>query len=131
EAAALVAEAVARPDVEALAYVPGDGERLLWRGHNTAEELARALGARWELPVVDALARTGRAPRQRGRGRVERRANVRGAFRPRGEAPRRVALVDDVYTTGATANAAASAVRKGGARAVDVVTFARTLRAAA
>ena len=131
EAAALVAEAVARPDVEALAYVPGDGERLLWRGHNTAEELARALGARWELPVVAALARTGCAPRQRGRGRVERRANVRGAFRPRGEAPRRVALVDDVYTTGATANAAASALRKGGARTVDVVTFARTLRAAA
>jgi len=131
EAAALVAEAVARPDVEALAYVPGDGERLLWRGHNTAEELARALAARWELPVVAALARTGRAPRQRGRGRVARRANVRGAFRPRGKAPRRVALVDDVYTTGATANAAASALRKGGARTVDVVTFARTLRAAA
>ena len=131
EAAAFVAEALARPDVEALAYVPGDGERLLWRGHNTAEELARALGARWELPVVAALARTGRAPRQRGRGRVERRANVRGAFRPRGETPRCVALVDDVYTTGATANAAASALRKGGARAVDVVTFARTLRVAA
>jgi len=131
EASALVAEAVVRPDVEALAYVPGDGERLLWRGHNTAEELARALGARWELPVVAALARTGRAARQRGRSRTERRANVRGAFRPCGEAPRRVALVDDVYTTGATANAAASALRKGGARAVDVVTFARTLRAAA
>jgi predicted amidophosphoribosyltransferase len=131
EAAALVAEAVERPDVEALAFVPGDGERLLWRGHNTAEALARALAACWELPVVEALARTGRAPRQRGRGRVERRANVRGAFRPRGEAPRRVALVDDVYTTGATANAAASALRKGGARAVDVVTFARALRAAA
>jgi ComF family protein len=131
EAAALVAEAVERPDVEALAFVPGDRERLLWRGHNTAEALARALAARWELPVVEALARTGRASRQRGRGRVERRANVRGAFRPRGEAPRRVALVDDVYTTGATANAAASALRKGGARAVDVVTFARALRAAA
>jgi predicted amidophosphoribosyltransferase len=131
EAAALVAEAVERPDVEALAFVPGDGERLLWRGHNTAEALARALAARWELPVVEALARTGRASRQRGRGRVERRANVRGAFRPRGEAPRRLALVDDVYTTGATANAAASALRKGGARAVDVVTFARALRAAA
>ena len=128
EAAALVAEAVERPDVEALTFVPGDRERLLWRGHNTAEALAGALAVRWELPVVAALERTGRAPRQRGRGRAERRANVRRAFRPRGPVPRRVALVDDVYTTGATANAAASTLRKGGARSVDVVTFARTLR---
>ena len=131
EAADLVVEAVERPAVEAIAFVPGEAERLLWRGHNTAESLACALATRWELPVVAVLARTGRAPRQRGRGRTERRANVRRAFRPDGPAPRRVALVDDVYTTGATANAAASALRKGGARTVDVVTFARTLRAAA
>ena len=42
--------------------------------------------------------------------------------------PPLVCLVDDVYTTGATANAAASALRKGGARRVEVVTFARTIR---
>lgn len=131
EAAALVSEVVERPEAEAIAFVPGDAERLLWRGHNTAEALARALAERWELPVVAALARTGRAPRQRGRGRAERRANVRSAFRPRGDVPRRLVVVDDVYTTGATVNAAASALRKGGARTVDVVTFARTLRTAA
>jgi ComF family protein len=131
EAAALVADAVERPDVDALAFVPGDRERLLWRGHNTAEQLARALGERWGLPVVCVLARTGRSVRQRGRGRAERRANVRDAFRTQDTAPRRVALVDDVYTTGATANAAASALRKAGAREVHVVTFARTLRVAA
>jgi len=52
---------------------------------------------------------------------------VRGAFHAdpvRG----RVVLVDDVYTTGATANAAASALRKGGAHNVEVVTLARTIR---
>nr|MDQ3822122.1 ComF family protein [Actinomycetota bacterium] len=54
--------------------------------------------------------------------------NVRGAFRPTAEAPRAVALVDDVYTSGATANAAASALRKAGARRVHVVTFARAVR---
>jgi predicted amidophosphoribosyltransferase len=52
---------------------------------------------------------------------------VRGAFRARG-APKRVALIDDVYTSGATANSAASALRKAGAERVEVVTFARALR---
>lgn len=130
EAAALVAEAVERPAAEAIAFVPADRERLLWRGHNTAEALARSLAARWDLPVVAALARTGRASRQRGRTRAERRANVRRAFRARGPVPRRLVLVDDVFTTGATAGAAASVLRAAGARTVDVVTFARALREA-
>ena len=43
-------------------------------------------------------------------------------------APSHVTLVDDVFTSGATANAAASALRKAGARRVDVVTFARVVR---
>jgi predicted amidophosphoribosyltransferase len=45
-----------------------------------------------------------------------------------GRVPATVTLVDDVYTTGATANAAASALRKGGARQVEIVSFARTIR---
>jgi len=53
---------------------------------------------------------------------------VAGAFRSAAEAPSRVALVDDVYTSGATAAAAASALRKGGARRVEVITFARVVR---
>jgi predicted amidophosphoribosyltransferase len=44
------------------------------------------------------------------------------------KSPAGVALVDDVYTSGATVNAAASALRKGGARRVEVVTFARVVR---
>jgi predicted amidophosphoribosyltransferase len=53
---------------------------------------------------------------------------VAGAFVAHRRVPPRVVLVDDVYTTGATANAASSALRKGGARRVEVVTFARTIR---
>jgi predicted amidophosphoribosyltransferase len=128
EAADAVEQAVARPEAEALTFVPGDADRVRWRGPNTAEALARLLGVRWELPVRPLLLRTGRVGPQRGLTRAGRRANVRGAFRPAGAVPTRIALVDDVYTTGATANVAASALRKGGARRVEVVTFARTAR---
>jgi predicted amidophosphoribosyltransferase len=53
---------------------------------------------------------------------------VRGAFVAVAATPARVLLVDDVYTTGATVSAAATALRRAGARQVDVVTFARTVR---
>jgi predicted amidophosphoribosyltransferase len=53
---------------------------------------------------------------------------VRQAFAASGTAPDRVVLVDDVYTTGATATAAAAALRQAGASRVEVVTFARAVR---
>jgi ComF family protein len=127
-AGALVAELVVRPDVDAIAFVPGEQERTLWRGVNTAEALATELAARWDLPRIAALARPGRGVRQRGLARAARRANVRGAFRAGARVPRRVALVDDVYTTGATVASAATELRRAGARSVDVVTFARAVR---
>jgi predicted amidophosphoribosyltransferase len=127
DAAALVAERLARPDVALLTFVPPDLDRRLRRGHHPAERLARALGARWGLPCEPLLVRA-RGGRQRGRTLAERRRNVRGAFRASGLAPARVALVDDVYTTGATASAAASVLRGAGARRVEVVCFSRALR---
>jgi predicted amidophosphoribosyltransferase len=127
EAAELVVEVVARPAAAALTFVPGDRERTLWRGTNTAEALAEALGQRWELPVESLLERTGRVPRQRGLPRPQRRKNVREAFRGTG-ASAVVALVDDVYTTGATVGAAATELRRVGAREIHVVTFARAVR---
>jgi predicted amidophosphoribosyltransferase len=127
-AAELVAETIPRPRVATLAFVPPDGDRSLKRGHHPAERLARELARHWELPVAALLSRSGSSKRQRGLPLTERRRNVAGAFRPAGEAPPAVALVDDVYTSGATANAAASALRKAGARTVHVVTFARAVR---
>jgi predicted amidophosphoribosyltransferase len=126
-AADLVVAAIQRPAVEVLTFVPADRSRLLERGHHPAERLARELGERWQLPVVDALARTRAAPRQRGSSLSERRRNVRGAFAGK-IAPPAVCLVDDVYTSGATASAAASALRKAGAQTVQVATLARALR---
>lgn len=127
-AAALVAEAVPRPDVSLLTFVPPDRDRLLERGHHPAERLAGELGARWDLPVERTLARTRTLRRQRGLPLAERRRNVRGAFRAVRSVPRAVALVDDVFTSGATAAAAASALRASGARRVQVITFARAVR---
>ena len=117
-----------RPEVDALVFVPPDRDRLLERGHHPAERLARALGERWQLPVLGPLRRSGGAPRQRGLEIAARRRNVRGAFAASSVVPRRICLVDDVYTSGATASAAASALRAAGAGKVEVVTFARALR---
>jgi ComF family protein len=118
-------------EAEAIAPVPLHPGRLLHRRYNQAAEVARplaALSGRAYLP--DALVRRRATESQGGKSGSGRRRNVAGAFRARdrGRVPARVCLVDDVYTTGATVSAAASALRTGGARSVTVVTLARTLR---
>ena len=71
--------------------------------------------------------RTRQTERQRGLALADRRRNVAGAFAAR-PAYGEIALVDDVYTSGATASAVAAALRAAGAENVDVVTFARAIR---
>ena len=126
EAARIVAEQLPPPEVDTLTFVPADRGRRLERGHNPAERLALELAALWELPCLPLLERT-RGGRQRGSSAAERRT-LRGAFRATSAAPRKVAVIDDVYTTGATAAAAASALRVAGARRVEAIAFARALR---
>lgn len=127
-AAGIVAEVVAVPTrAHVITYVPPDGDRSLKRGHHPPARLARELGRRWGLPVRPLLDRTRPLRPQRGLGRRERQGNVRGAFRARATHGS-VLLVDDVYTTGATVSAAATALRRSGASSVEVVTFARAVR---
>jgi ComF family protein len=126
-AADIVTATVHLPVADALVPVPADAERRARRGHSPAARLAAQLGARWELPVRDVLVRRP-GQRQRGLALAERRRNVRAAFRAVASAPARVVLVDDVYTSGSTAAAAASALRRAGATRVEVVTFARAVR---
>lgn len=129
EAAALVAEVIAPPPVvDVLTFVPGDPERAWKRGDVAPRRLALVLGRLWGLPVEDLLRRLGAQPRQRGLSLVERRRNVRGTVAATATSPRAVCLVDDVYTSGATADACASALRNAGASHVEVVTFARAVR---
>jgi predicted amidophosphoribosyltransferase len=129
EAAAIVAEVVPRPGTHvALTYVPGDPERAWRRGDVGPRGLARALGEIWKLPVHDVLTRIASQPRQRGLPLAERRRNVRGSVVASQASPPAVCLVDDVYTSGATADACASALRRAGANRVEVVTLARAVR---
>ncbi len=126
--AELVGENVARPEIEAVTFVPGEHDRTLRRGHVTARGLAHELARQWLLPCEELLRRSAAGARQRGLSRAERRSNVTRAFTAIRPAPRRVCLVDDVYTTGATAAACAGALRRAGATHVEVVALARAVR---
>jgi predicted amidophosphoribosyltransferase len=127
-AASLTADVVPRPTAGAVTFVPPDPDRGLKRGHHPPQRLAHGLAARWGLPADTLLRRRRAAKRQRGLSRGDRRLNVAGAFVATQGVPGSVVLVDDVFTSGATANAAASALRKAGARRVEIVTFARVVR---
>jgi len=127
-AADLVAQIVARPTADVITYIPPDGARSRRRGYHPAEQLAAAIAARWGLASEPLLGRARPVARQTGLSLAERRANVRGAFTATRPPPRSVVLVDDVYTTGATVGAAATALQAAGAARVHVVTFARAVR---
>jgi ComF family protein len=127
-AAELVAEVLPQPSADALTFVPGERDRLLLRGHAPPERLAWELGQLWALPVRPFLIRSRHVPRQRGLSFAERRSNVAGAFAAVVRVTGRVVLVDDVYTTGSTVNACATALRRAGAERVDVVCLARAVR---
>ncbi|MBI4536445.1 MAG: ComF family protein [candidate division NC10 bacterium] len=127
----LAAEAprfLAPEEWDVLVPVPLHWRRRWRRGFNQAEVLARAVGRAMGISVAGrALRRVRATPPQQGDPEARRR-NVRDAFRvprPGQIAGRRVLLVDDVFTTGATANAAARALLAAGAAEVGVLTLAR------
>ena len=127
-AAELVVARVPRPAADVITYIPPDGDRSLRRGHHPAEGLARELGLQWEIEVAPLLARTRRVSRQTGLPLAERRRNVRGAFAATRPVRGTVVLVDDVYTTGATAGRCRHGARRAGAARVEVLSLARAVR---
>jgi ComF family protein len=127
--AAVMATRVPDPAVSVVAPVPLHPSRLRSRGYNQSALLARHLARALHLVHVPAaLARTRDTGSQTTQSPAGRRSNVAGAFRvtrPDLVRGHRVLLVDDVWTSGATARAAASALREAGASSIDVLTFAR------
>jgi ComF family protein len=115
-----------------LVPVPLHRWRLWRRGFNQAALLAQAVARRSGLAVdLDVLARIRATQSSQGLDRTARAANVRGAFRVADRSrvqSRDVVLVDDVLTTGATADACAHRLHRAGARSVHVLTFARVVR---
>lgn len=120
-------------DADLVVPVPLHPLRLWRRRFNQAALLARHLAPTGRLTIrADLLRRQRSTPSQTRLGRQARHANVAGAFSTCGDAAsllpgRRVLLVDDVCTTGATLDACARALRRAGAAHVDAVTFARVV----
>lgn len=118
---------------DAIVPVPLHAFRLWGRKFNQSAELARAIARSSDKPfLATALIRNRRTAQQVGLGASQREENVRGAFSVTegGKAAlfgKRIVLVDDVYTTGATVSAATRALKKAGVADVTVLTFARAM----
>lgn len=127
---AMQTEALPRPDL--VLPVPLSPHRLAERGYDQAWELARLIARGLQLPAeARLLQRPIDTAQQSGLGRAERQRNLRTAFMadPARRAllqGRRVALVDDVMTTGATLREASAVLLRAGAAAVDLWVLART-----
>jgi len=108
--------------------VPLHWTRRWNRGFNQSELLAREIGRRTGIPVVRALARSRSTRTQAGLSNHARRQNVTRAFRARPVEGKRILLIDDVMTTGATGAACAMALKRAGAGRVALLTVARADR---
>lgn len=133
----LVADRLSEQLPEVVTFVPSHFTRQFSRGGNGNAAIARAVARRIARPCQPLLQITRRIAKQALLDDAGRRQNVRGAFREKKSyafgrqsrlGDRHVLLVDDVLTTGSTANEAAGALLGGGARRVTLAVVARTLR---
>ena len=111
-------------------FVPMTSAETAKRGYNQSELIASDVARRLNMPLLPALIKVKDTPQQKGLGKEDRAKNLDGAFRcvfsqVKG---RRLLLIDDVFTTGATANECAKTLIKAGAKEVSVLTAAITKR---
>lgn len=126
-ALAFMAEAVAQlevPAVDVLVPMPISTMRLLQRGFNQTHYLAAVLAKRQKIAFDKSLLLKERRKPQSSLAAKLRQKNIAGAFSVRTKPPKRVLLLDDVYTTGATMHEAARALKMAGAEEVFAVAFA-------
>jgi ComF family protein len=115
-----------RTAVDAIVPVPLFARREARRGFNQAHEIAVFASAQLRLPVMTRLARRVRDTAEQAKlPAAERRDNLKNAFALRDRPPPRVAIVDDVLTTGATVESLARVLREGGCRRIEVWAVAR------
>jgi len=120
-------------EADALVPVPLHWRRLWGRRFNQSATLANTISGATGVPVLHgALKRVRPTPQQVGLSKTQRADNVQGAFRVPDEhkaalAGRRLLLIDDVLTSGATVDTCARALLKAGAAHVDVLVFARVV----
>jgi ComF family protein len=121
-------------DAQVVVPVPLHWRRFFLRRFNQSAELGRAVAGLAGLPFAPSAVRRVKVTKQQvGLSSREREDNVRGAFAVPAEQRvavegRRVLVVDDVYTTGATVSALARTLKRAGTGGVDVLTFARVLQ---
>jgi ComF family protein len=129
----LEAEEIHYDRFDYITFVPLSDQRLLERGFNQAELLAREIGMRVNTPVIALLNRVVHTDKQSFKRRSERLQDLGGAFMinpiPLNELqtvkPLRILLIDDVYTTGSTLNQCASVIREHTSAQVCGLTWAR------
>ncbi len=111
----------------ALTYIPLDKRRQRYRGYNQSKILAERLADRLKMTSVDLLERKEQRETQvSAKTKTARRKNVKGVFVVKGGAriPKKIILIDDVVTTGATVEEATKVLKKAGAREIIVVALA-------
>ena len=132
--ARFMARHIAPAEGAVLVPVPLHRWRIWSRGYNQAALIASALSGQCNVPAAqDVLRRVRATPPLKGMGRRERAEAVRGVFRVTEEGKallrgRTAILIDDVFTSGATANACAKALKRAGAARVEVLCWARVVR---
>jgi len=121
---------VSRKLPDCLVPIPLHPRRLRDRGYNQAFELSKSLTKKLAIPSQNLLIRTRDTAPQASLPYADRKHNIQQAFELIDNAyvPQHIALIDDVLTTGHTANAAAKLLRQAGATTIEVWTIARTLR---
>ena len=112
---------------ECLIPVPLHRSQLRQRGFNQSQEIARLLGKQLQVVVNHQLCiRQRKTCSQSGLNEKQRRRNIRGAFKIKGDLPyKHVAIVDDVMTTGNTVNELAKVLRKAGAETIQIWAICR------